>query len=113
MYLLVTTEGVTPPRLGVSVDARWLLIWLAIAERWPAVRMALQSDRAAFQKNLAQIHQHMLGRPVRFETPALALLPEPTDAQRQIFAALGRDRLDSSVPALLFRVDTALVKAGL
>ncbi|MFT5684424.1 MAG: hypothetical protein ACI8RZ_005365 [Myxococcota bacterium] len=112
LYLLLTTPGVAPLRLGVPLDARWLLIWLVIAERWPELRQALQSDRAAFQRNLARLHQHVLGGEGQLEG-AMALIGAIRPEQRELFGVLGRDRLDSSVAALVFRVDAALVDAGL
>jgi len=113
LYLLLAGQKGTALRLGSSLDARWLLVWLVIAERWPAVRTALQVDPAAFTGNLAQLHRHMLGEGVSLTSPALALLGASTPEQRQVFAALGDPRLDSSVAALLRRVDEALVGAGL
>ena len=113
LYLLMTTEGTASLTLGAATDTRWMLIWLAIAERWPELRAALQSDRIGFQKNLVLLHQHMIGGAVRFDTAALSMLPAPSLAQRQVFAAMGRERLDSSVPAFMLRFDTALVRAGL
>ncbi len=112
LYLLLTTEGIAL-RLGPAMDARWLLIWLAIAERWPELRAALQADRATFQHNLALLHQHMIGGTARPQSAALALLGAPSPQQREVFLALGRERLDSSVAALVFRLDGVLVSSGL
>lgn len=111
LYLLLTSEGISL-RLGVGLDARWLLIWLAIAERWPELRRALQSDRAAFQRSLVLLHRHVVAGEGALEG-ALGLVASVGPEQRAVFSALGRDRLDSSVSALIFRVDGLLVSAGL
>ncbi len=113
LYLLLTSAD-QPLVLREPIEARWLLTWLAMAERWPDIRAALQAERERFGPHLAKLHSRYVGHD---NTPTgvavFDQLPAPTPAQRQVFTTLGEQRISSVTQRFLAELDRALVEARL
>lgn len=131
LYLLAVSRAAARERsLGLTTaeECGQLLVWLAIAERYPAIRgaaqAALSSDRGdTFVERLRFLHRHYLpdsdARATR-ELPrsfadlvASHRLPDPTSAPElcAVFAVLGKGA--GSWAESIFEIDQALVRAGL
>lgn len=117
LHLLLTAEpqdaaaAGQPLRLHEPLEARLLVGWLALGERWPGVRAALQSERKEFPRLWPLLHRRYTQEAgLSIGLAALDSLPAPTDDQRQLFAKLG----GSSVTLrFLMRLEGTLQAAGL
>lgn len=115
LRVLVGTAG-APRRFGAD-EARLLLWWLAVTERWPALRTALQEageNEKEATRRYEQIDGRCRGQSAQGRLPAsVERLPTPEQSP-ELAEALGAVRLNPRDAALiLLQHDRALVAAGL
>lgn len=115
LRVLVGTAG-APRRFGAD-EARLLLWWLAVTERWPALRTALQEageNEKEVTRRYEQIDGRCRGQSAQGRLPAaVERLPTPEQSP-ELAEALGAVRLNPRDAALILLMhDRALVAAGL
>lgn len=109
--LLAAPPDGAPLKLHDPHEAKLLIGWLALGERWPAVRAALQSEAARMPRLWPQLHQRYTQQAeLELGVAALDRLPPPSADQRQLFAVLGGD---SVTVRFLQRLERTLRAAGL
>lgn len=121
LLILAQSELAAPQRQlgGLSAeDLRWLVLWTAMAERWPGVRAVFQGAGRSWAFVLDDVRQRYVGTKLGRAEPGrvadIERLPQPGEAPElvQIFAHTQQANRDH-LGGLLQRIDRALVAAGL
>jgi hypothetical protein len=117
LRVLVGSPSAAPIRKFGVDEARLLLWWLAVTERWPNLRTALQEagdDPKEVTRRYEQIDGRCRGQSAQSRLPAsVERLPTP-DVSPELAEALGAVRLNPRDAALiLLQHDRALIAAGL
>lgn len=99
-------EG-APPLVEGWAQTRALLLWLALAERWPALRAACQEAGGGFEERLLALLAALEAPQEAAELARWGLDGAPALAQ------LARGLRERELAAMLARLDRALVEAGL
>ncbi|MFT4975711.1 MAG: hypothetical protein ACI8S6_001598 [Myxococcota bacterium] len=114
LYLLIAARpGAQAPglRLHDPLEARLLIGWLALGERWPSIRAALQSEQGELARLWPLLHRrYTQDSGQQLGAAALDMLPEPTEDQRQLLSVLGGD---SVTVRFIQRLEAALQAVGL